>query len=40
MKRLFLDLINVSEMRAISASKFIGKNNPEALDQAAVENIY
>jgi fructose-1,6-bisphosphatase class II len=39
MKRLFLDLINVSEMAAISASKFIGKNNPEAADKAAVESM-
>lgn len=37
MKNLLLDLINVSEVAAISAAKWIGKNDPISGDMAAVE---
>jgi fructose-1,6-bisphosphatase class II len=37
MKNLLIDLVNVSEVTAIAASKWIGKNDPIAADKAAVE---
>jgi fructose-1,6-bisphosphatase class II len=39
MQNLILDLINASEITAIATSKFIGKNDPEAADNAAVINM-
>lgn len=39
MNKLILDLVNVSEIAAISASNFIGRNDPKAADNAAVESM-
>jgi len=39
MQHFILDLINASEIAAISAAKFIGRNDPKAADQAAVESM-